>query len=315
MQGSPQSAAQLAGPGGVVIGAIVMSFFANLLAAPLAARLDYRFLAGARLLAMLIGIAAGIGAVQAGGGLYGLVIRDALAAVALLIVCRLRAGPMASWRATRNSFCRLFRFAQGLWALNIAERLVLRLDYGAVGLLLGKEVLGAYFVVRGLVEGVLGFLVQPIQTVLFAHLCAAERGAGGAAALPARVVATLVLACLCLAIVSGLVVKYLVVWLLGADYAEASQILPAMAIYAGAVIWFELLKVHSMARLNHSRMVLARALQMSVFALLVIPSTRHLGVTGASIATAAGAVALAGFASRVTYGTSALANGIDSRTP
>jgi hypothetical protein len=56
-------------------------------------------------------------------------------------------------------------------------------------------------------------------------------------------------------------------------------------------------------------------LQMSVFALLVVPFSVCLGLTGASIATAVGAVALAGFASWMAYGPSVRAKDSNPGAP
>lgn len=298
----PESATGLVGPGSIVLAAIIISLFANLLAAPIAAELDYRFLAIARAVSTFLGISGALGLAAKGYIHYALVARDAISALALLAACWWRAKPNFGWRATRESILRLLHFSKGMWTLNVAERLALRMDYGAVGLLLGTEALGAYFVVRGLVEGGLGFLLHPIQTVLYGHYCSDERNNPGVARIPARTVGIFVLLCLGLAGAVWFSGELIVTVLLGSAYVEVGRILPAMVIYAGAVIWFEINKVLAMAKQNHGPLVYGRLLQMAGFGLLVVPATASAGILGATWATATGALLLAVFATWLAMG-------------
>jgi len=290
---SPVEARGLAGPAAVILTAIIVSIFSYLIAAPIAAELDYRFLALSRLVATAAGIGSGVAMAMQGHELYSLALRDALTAVVMLALCWWRAGAGLRWRTTRDGFRRLFVFAKGLWALNLTERLVHRLDHGIVGLLLGKEVLGAYFVVRGLVEGILGFLVNPIQTVLFTHYCRLEQG-GAASRMPGhRLIVGYVLACAGAALLAWAIGTDLLTRLLGGAYSGMGVILPSLVIYAGAILWFENEKVRAMARLRHQGVVLARMVQIVLYLLSIFPAIHFFGVGGAGAATAAAGVALA----------------------
>lgn len=289
----PVETADLSGPAALILAAIVISFFANLLAAPIAAELDYRFLALSRLVSTGLGIGAGVTLASQDYGLYALACRDVFTALVMLLFCRSRARAPLSLRASRQGIRQLFHFAKGVWALNLTERLVFRLDYGLVGLLLGKEVLGAYFVVRGLVEGMLGFLVHPVQTVLFAHYCHAEAAAAGTLATRRRVAFLYTAACAAAAALAWGLGPNLLATLVGGAYTEASTMLPALVVYAGAILWFENEKVLAMSRFRHHRVVYARLLQIASLFVLAIPAIRYFGIVGASIATATASVVLA----------------------
>jgi O-antigen/teichoic acid export membrane protein len=270
----------------LVLAALVLGLFANLLAAPIAAHLEYRYLAIARLVSTGLGIGAGLGLTAYGFGELALVGRDACAALVLLLLCGWRSGPWVGCRANRQGITRLLHFAKGLWALNVAERMVLRLDYALVGVLFEKDVLGTYFVVRGIVEGMLGFLVNPVQTVLFAHYCKGEAQGINAMLDRRRMVLLYMAACLGIAILAWLVGPAILDRFIGLDYGGAGVLLPPLVFYAGAVLWFENEKVLAMSRNQHHRVVYARLLQMAIYLALVGPATEYLGLLGAAIATA-----------------------------
>lgn len=290
---SPAGARELSGPAAVILAAIIVSVFSYLIAAPIAAELDYRFLALSRLVAAASGIGSGMAMAMQGHGLYSLALRDMFTAAVMLALCAWRAGGGLSWKTSRDGFRRLLVFARGLWALNLTERLMYRLDHGLVGLLLGKEVLGAYFVVRGLVEGILGFLVTPIQTVLYTHYCRLEHGGRAKRMSDRRMMVGFALALTALGVLAWAIGHEVLTWLLGLAYADMAVILPSLAIYAGAILWFENEKVRAMACLRHHRVVIARIVQIVLYLLLVFPAIHFFGVGGAGAATAAAGVVLA----------------------
>ncbi|MCC6134845.1 MAG: oligosaccharide flippase family protein [Gammaproteobacteria bacterium] len=290
---TPAEAAVISGPAALVLAAMVVSLFSYLLAAPIAAEMDYRFLTVSRLASTGLGIGAGVVLATLDYGLYALAWRDACTGLVMLLLLRSRAVGPLPWRASSKGIRKLFHFAKGLWALNLTERLVLRLDYGVVAFLLGKEVLGTYFVVRGIVEGMLGFLVNPVQTVLFAHYCHTEHAAMARKATHRRVVFLYIAACVGAAAFAWVFGPKLLDWLVGSAYAEAGAMLPALVVYAGAILWFENEKVFAMSRLRHHRVVYARLFQIAILLILVFPAIYFYGIVGASIATATGGVALA----------------------
>jgi len=289
----PEASTTLLGPAAIVVAAVVISMFANLHAAPLAARMDYGFLALARVAALAIGLGCGLAIAFSDQSAYALAFRDAVSAVVMLALCRARLGESLPWRTNGEALKRLFDFGKSLWALNVTERLVLRLDYGIVGVLLGREAVGAYFVVRGLIEGVLGFLVQPVQTVLYAYYCRVNDGGYRNPLDSANVTGLYVLVCLGFAAVSWIAGPSVARAVVGAAYVGASSVLPALVVYSGAILWFENQKVFAIARGVHRHFVGPRLVQLAMAAALIAPAVKVWGMVGASVATALGAVVLA----------------------
>lgn len=289
----PEVSTHLLGPATLVVMAVVMSMFGSLYAAPLAGRMRYGFLAIARVVAVAIGLGCGLALALFDQSPYAPALRDLVTAVVTLVLCRARLGERLMWHTNGEALRRLFEFAKSLWGLNVSERLVLRLDYGIVGALLGREAIGAYFVVRGMVEGVLGFLVQPIQTVLYAYYCRMSDGADPRPFGSANFMGLYALACAVAAVASWFMGETIIGLLVGKAYASAGNILPALVIYSGAILWFENQKVFAMARGTHRSFVGPRLIQLAMAAVLIAPAVAALGMVGASIGTACGAVALA----------------------
>lgn len=290
---SPTVALKLLYPAALVLGSMVVSLFFYLLAAPIAASLGYRYLSLARLASTLTGVGAGLCFAGLDTGIYSLAVRDLIAASTMLLLVRIKSPACLTWKANRAGLARLTFFAWGMWGLNVLERIALRLDYALVGMLLGKETLGMYFVVRGLVEGLLGFLVSPIQTVLYAYYCRLQDNSR----LKWRVSEGTSIAywggCILLATFSYYVAPYGIIMLLGETYLLAHAIVPGLVLYAGGILWYENVKVLAMSQHWHHRVLVARFVQLIVMLIVIYPLTKELGIFGAGMASAAGAIALA----------------------
>jgi PST family polysaccharide transporter len=293
---SPNTASGLLIPAGMVLTSIVVSLFSYLLAAPIAATLEYRYLSIVRLASTLVGVGGGLALVGLGAGIYALATRDLMSALAMLLLVRIRSPGRLILKSTRSGFDRLMHFSSGMWGLNILERLALRLDYMLVGVLLGKELLGMYFVVRGLVEGLLGFLVSPIQTVLYAHFCRLQHDSQRKLSLGGKTGLVYWVGCLLVAALSYFLAPYVIPALLGEPYRSAHVIVPGLVIYASGIVLYEAVKVLAMSRSWHHKLLIARIIQISVVAIAIYPLTQALGVFGASLATAGGGIALAAVA-------------------
>ncbi len=276
-----------------VLGGVLAGFYANLLAAPLAARLDYRFLAVARLGGALIGVGAGLGMAWAGQGALALAVRDLAGALGLLALVVWRsplAWGMAGWR---EGLPELIRFTLPLWGLTLLEKLIQRIDYALVGILFGLERLGIYFALRMIVEGALAFVVNPIQTVVFAHACAGQRAEGGG---PPRILPPVVPFW-----GAALVVLPLLAWagpplvqgVLGPKYQAAGALVPGFALLAVSTVWFELVKVSAMARNTHAAMLPARLFQLVLYVPLVAVLSNRFNLAGAAWAAGAASLGLA----------------------
>jgi O-antigen/teichoic acid export membrane protein len=290
---SSTESARLFGAAWLIVAAIIITFFANLLAAPIAAEMDYRFLSAARLISTLLGLALGVSLAISAFGVYSLACRDAFGAVVMLLLCRFRRRSGLPWLTNRAGVRRLMQFTKGLWTLNVMERLVFRIDYGIVGLIFGKDVLGIYFVIRGLVEGILGFLVTPIQTVLFSHYCGLDETFQQEPGQQRRVGCTYVATGAAVAALAWIFAHAAIGKLLGPRYADGSVLVPGLVIYAAGILWFEYVKVRAMSQYRHNKLVYARMLQMGAFVVLIFPCAYLFGIGGAGLATGAGGAVLA----------------------
>jgi O-antigen/teichoic acid export membrane protein len=290
---SPVAAGNLIYPCAVMLGSMIISLFSNLFAAPIAARLDYRYLSYTRLFATLAGVGTGILLVMKGTGLYALVFREFITVFGALIIYKLKSPlQLISGKITRSGLHKLMHFASGTWALNTLERVVFRMDYVLVGAIFGKELLGMYFVLRGLVEGLLGFLIAPIQTVLYTYYCRLQEKA-----------------LLRWPITSGLSIAYwsgvfvmallgyclspLVVILVGEAYNTVHSIVPCLVFYAGSTLWYENAKVWFMAQQMHHKLIVARMIQLFLIVIAIYPFAKVFQIFGAGLATAVGALSLA----------------------
>jgi len=274
--------------------ATVVSLWVYLYSVPLEAGLQYGSLVQVRILALCVSTAAGVFVAQAGYGVHALIIRDLLSAVLSLWLIRARSAMVLTWTAWRAGLPDLIRFVRGLWPLNLLERLVLRLDYAVVGWLFDLETLGMYFAVRGMAEGAVGFLLSPIQTVLYAYYCRLpditrvvdiilrkdRLALAGAAAF---------------LIIMGLQAggDHIVAMTLGPRYTGGHVLLGGLGLYAVSVTWFEHLKVLAMSQGCHHPMTTARMIQLGLSLCLIYPMVRLFGLTGAGLSAGFAAAAMA----------------------
>lgn len=275
---------------------LILSFWSNLLAAPLEAQMVYRALVRTRLLALTAGIAAGIAAAAQGLEIYALVLRDLVTAVITLVLLRRDSPFRLTWQGWKGGMQDLLHFARGLWGLNALEKLALRLDYAFVGILFDKNVLGIYFAVRGLIEGALGFLVSPIQTVLYAFYCRMRTHPAQLTPSLHQGAGLMLAAVLVLGAGAFFTGPWWVETLLTERYAPGHTLLGGLVLYAGAMVWFENMKVLAMSRNIHRLLVVPRLAQVGVAVSITLPLVRFGGLAGAGFAAGLSALVLAAFA-------------------
>lgn len=275
---------------------LILSFWANLLAAPLEAQMTYRIILRTKLIALIAGIAAGIAAAAQGLELYALVVRDVLTAVTTLALLRMASPLSLTWHRWRSGMKELLAYSRGLWGLNALEKLALRLDYAIVGLLFDKDVLGIYFAVRGLVEGGLGFIVSPIQTVMFSFYCRVRTHPAQLTMFLKKGAGLMSAASLSLGAAAFFAGPWVVEALLTGRYATGQTLLVGLVLYAGAIVWFENMKVLAMSRNVHGLLVVPRLAQLGVALTITFPLVRLAGLGGAGIAAGLSALSLALFA-------------------
>ena len=274
--------------------ATVLSLWVYLISVPFEAELRYGCLVQVRIVALCVSTAAGVLAAWSGYGVQALIVRDLVSAVLSLCLIRFRSPMVLAWTGWRDGLPDLLRFIRGLWPLNLLERLVLRLDYAVVGWLFDLETLGIYFAVRGMMEGALGFLLSPIQTVLYAYYCRLSdiRGVVDTVLRKDRLALTGMgtIAMMSVLQAGG---DHLVAWTLGPRYGAGHVLLSGLALYMVSVIWFEHLKVLAMSQGNHHPMTIARMIQLGLSLGLIYPLVRAFGLRGAGISAGVAACAMA----------------------
>jgi O-antigen/teichoic acid export membrane protein len=286
-------------PSALLLTSLIISFWMYLLAAPLEAGMKYQVLVKVRLLAVFSSIILGFIAAAQGLGIYALIVRDIIFAVLTLVLTRMYSPIKLNWRGWRNGFGRFWSFSSALWKLNALEKLALRLDYALVGMFLGKESLGVYFAVRGLVEGGLGFILSPVQTVLYAFYCRAQNVPSILNMILGKGLAYLACGTLAAMLVSLILGPIFIRLLLGEQYSEGSYLLVGLAAYALGIVWFENLKVLAVSRNSHKAMVLVRVLQIAISIILIYPLLKVAGLTGAGISAGISAIAMAVIATSI----------------
>lgn len=283
----------------VMLVARVCGLFATMTYAQLEADLKYSRLVLLQVVAAACGafvVLIGVGEIR---NAYILLLRDLTVAVALLVGAILATSSIGQARgASRSAVAAalpgVMRFSWSMWKLNVMERIALRSDYVIAGALLGSGTFGLYFQIRGLLEGLLGYVLSPIQTVWFAFLCHATNRAKLAAKVVMLAIVLGVPAAILLAVAASIYGQALVIALLGRDWGKGHVLLPSLVMYALGIVVFELMKVRAMADGNHDRIVICRVMQIAVATITSIVLIRKFGLLGAGIATATGALVAAG---------------------
>jgi len=266
--------------------AAAITFLFYLHAARFSADMNYRFLSIARLVACIVGTVGGLLISNADTSVRGIAFRDlSIAAVLLLFVWRPKHLQELK-KPSKQDFLKLWQFSSALWGLNVLERLILRLDYFLVSFLLGKESLGAYFALRNIFEGLLGFLVNPIQTVLYSFYCRLQTTTALAFAVSGVNNIVYFCAVVVIAIVGQLASVTIITSVLGKNYLHVAPVFGLLLIYAGGVIWFENIKILAVAQGWQLSIILARLFQLAalvLFGILLIPK---FGFWGSGMSTA-----------------------------
>jgi O-antigen/teichoic acid export membrane protein len=288
-----EPAVQILVPGAMIVAGMMLSFFSYLYAAPIEADMNYKVLSYLRLGSIIASSATGLLVSKAGFGIYGLAVRDLMASAFMLAGTLHRSRLTLRWSCTKKAFKDLTRFSGGIWLLNLTERVMLRLDYAFIVLMFSNEVVGIYFALRSAVDGLLGFILSPIQTVLFSFLCRSQNaGSYWNAMLNSG------FSLMALIAVSGTTVTQLIgprainmIW--GDIYESGHVILPGLFIYCVATMWFESVKVYAMAQNAHRFMIIPRIVQIALSLVCIYPLTMLMGLRGAGITTGLAALALA----------------------
>ena len=97
------------------------------------------------------------------------IIRDFLMSTIFLVFIFRNKQISGRWTLEKEYLREVFLFSKKNLFLIIQERIIQKGDQLIVGVFLGKEILGVYFVLKNLFDGFLNFLTAPIQTVMFSY--------------------------------------------------------------------------------------------------------------------------------------------------
>jgi hypothetical protein len=140
------------------------------------------------------------------------------------------------------------------------------------------------------IEGVLGLLVVPVQTVVFGYYCRSD-----VKSYVSRILnygAPFALGLAVLGFTAGIVAgPTLLVWILGAEYQVAIPAIAGLAFYSFCVLWYENVKVLSMSIDHHIVGVSGRLAQLLVLVIALPFMAAVWGLQGIG-----NGLALAGFA-------------------
>jgi O-antigen/teichoic acid export membrane protein len=283
-----EGAQVLLGPGSWILLARLMGIWGNVALAPLEVDFRYSSVSAIRASAATAGAFTGVVAAHHYHDVFAFVLRDLAAAVVSLTAAMATSKFRVHFKIDSAAIRAVLQYGHKTWALNVLERAALRLEYLVVAAFLGRELLGIYFAIRSIVEGFLGFMVTPIQTVLFAHYCRTRSASSLRPQLALGLPVTLGVAAVCYAL-GFLFGDALATLLLGLKYRHAAQAIGGLAFYAICMIWFENVKVLSMSRDMHVAGVPARLAQLAVLLVATPVAAHRCGLTGvgASVALAA----------------------------
>ena len=279
----------------LVMLSIVGIVFANLLLAPLAARLEYRTVGWLRLIAAAGAsiVSLGVAAVQEAPSILPLLLRELAAGAFLLLLAALFAK-LPPWHGTpdRGGFLEAALFARGLWGLVAMEKLLQRSEYLLLGFVVSTADLGVYFAVRSLFDGIYSVVSAPIQTVLFAHLCRGGQQDAALALFESKSIRNKVLGVIVALTIACAFSPPVLGFIFGAHFVPPWPVPAAFVVLLCGLVVFELVKVSLMARGTHSALLPARTLQFVLLGTLLPVLGQRFGIAGAATASAMAVVGL-----------------------
>jgi O-antigen/teichoic acid export membrane protein len=283
-------AARLLVPATWLLIARLLGLYGAVALTPLEVKLEHTKVSKIRAVAAIVSSAVGVLAATFEQSVLPFVYRELTSACICLIAAAILTGHSFRLTASKDAFEAVWRYSKRMWILNVLERAALRIEYLLVASLLGRDILGSYFALRSLVEGVLGLLVVPVQTVVFGYYCRSNIKNHVSPILNYGAPFVLGVAVLGFAasIVAG---PTLLVGILGAEYQVATPAIAGLVFYSVCVLWYENVKVLSLSLDRHILGVSGRLMQLLVLVIGMPLMAAAWGLHGIG-----NSLALAGFA-------------------
>jgi O-antigen/teichoic acid export membrane protein len=260
--------------------------------AQLEIEMKYKTLSFIRLIATLFGFTVGLILAIKNFGVYSLLIRDIVVTFAMLTIVLIIVKPLLIPRIDFIDIKKVLKFSMGVWGMNLLEKISKRIDYIIVSAVLGTDALGVYFQIRAVIEGILGFLSKPVQTVIYSFYCKCS----SIRKIWDNLIKYGIHVIIMLAVVTFLISlqfgEELIEIFLGDEWKIGSSLLPSLMIYIWGILWFENLKVMSMAKEIALIPIKSRLVQISAIIVFSLPLTTCFGLTGSGVASAISALFL-----------------------
>ena len=178
----------------------------------------------------------------------------------------------------------MLRFSTNLWALNVLEKCIQRVEYLTLGIVTSASDVGVYFAIRSIFDGIYGVLSLPIQSVLFSHLCRDDRKDRFLKSITStRAIRTLITTLLGVAVAGSLLAPLFSV-LLGSHFSAHWGLSASFATLVAGLLMFELIKITMMSFNRHRALLAARGAQLLML-MMGIPVLGHFSdLAGAALA-------------------------------
>jgi O-antigen/teichoic acid export membrane protein len=273
----------------------LLGLFTTLAYAPLEGVLDYRPIAISRLFSVIFGISIGLIYLSTSKDVYSLVIRDFFTAILFFVLIKIKCPRKFNFNYSLPDLKSVWKFCRPIWGLNILERGALRGDYALVAIALSPNDFGVYYQIRTIFEGLLGFLVNPIQTVIYSFFCRQN----DRVILYQKVIKIIIPISLFIIfiIVAGNIFTsfsaYSINKILGAEWIAGEVMIVWLSIYVFAIIIFEFTKVTAISNDKKISATIGRIVQIIILALLIYPMAKIYGLSGAVFISTLAAIILA----------------------
>ena len=282
-------------PAVIILSAKILDLYVTLSYAPLESQMQYKIIALSRLTSIGLSVLFWILiAVFYSKSIYVLVLRDVTSAILMLYIIIPKCPLKFKLGTKKLDIRKVWKFSLPIWHLNMLERGALRGDYALAAIALGQSEFGIYFQVRALVEGAIGFVVSPIQTVIYSFYCRHNNKLQ----LFRKVINNVTLPLISVSLMFFLIFfftetgQYIINLLLGSAWEAGGVLLAGFTLYACGVLLFEHSKVVGIATDKKLYSIIARLMQLIVIAIAVVPMIEKFGMAGAAYASAAGVIVL-----------------------
>jgi len=193
------------------------------------------------------------------------IIRDFLMNVFFLALIFKNKKISGSWEFNKINLKEVFHFSRKNLFLIIQERIIQKGDQFLIGIFLGKELLGVYFVIKNLFDGFLNFLITPIQTVMFAYFVNKEVRERMTLYIKKSLLVVTPVVILCVVLIWNVNFAKLLNLIYGKQFSFSNSAILLFILYGYFIIAFEIMKIYFVSIDKQSIPIQARLFQIFYF--------------------------------------------------